>query len=301
MSIPNRKPACPDKEPKLQSLLFGELEGAHREALEHHLEKCTGCRLALEDARHGLAALAILEDVPLPFSAQGVASKEPTPSHHDVAWIDFQRRLRSKGDQTDQKKVASLSWSRYRLVAAAALLLLGFGLGRWGEGPRVAVTPGASIESAATLDEMSVEDKAVDALARAELLSDVGLRYVNSLKQLFYGVLEISGSKVDVADLEAARESAYDLIRDGRLLRRLLDPRKDEPFLDAINRAELYLEELAAVEGDPAGRSVQIVQAALRESRLPDQLDALDVEGEVDLALEASGWIGEELAQRKEF
>ena len=92
-----------------------------------------------------------------------------------------------------------------------------------------------------------------------------------------------------------------ELIRDGRLLRRALDPNRDATFLATVNRAEFFFEELAAFEGDPAGRNVRIVQASLRESRLPDQLAALDVERKVDLALQVAGWIGEELLQRKEF
>jgi hypothetical protein len=85
------------------------------------------------------------------------------------------------------------------------------------------------------------------------------------------------------------------------LLRRSLDPGRDAAFLDTINRAEIMLEELAAVESDPTGTGVRIVQATLRGSQLLFQIAALNIEKEVDVALEASGWLGEEFIQRKEF
>jgi hypothetical protein len=157
----------------------------------------------------------------------------------------------------------------------------------------------ASIQTA-SLEELTVEAQAVEALTRAELLSDVGLRYVNGLQQLLQGVMETPAGSVQAVDVTATREQAADLIRDGRLLRRSLDPSRDGAFLDTIDRAEIMLEELA-VESDPTGTGVRIVQATLRGSRLLFQIAALNVEKEVDVALEASGWLGEELVQRKEF
>jgi hypothetical protein len=106
---------------------------------------------------------------------------------------------------------------------------------------------------------------------------------------------------VRTADFASTREEALNLIRDGRLLRRTLDPGRDSAFLTTINRAEVVLEELAAVENDSEGRGVELLQATLRGSKLLLQIAALNVEKEVDIALAASGWIGEELVERKEF
>ena len=63
----------------------------------------------------------------------------------------------------------------------------------------------------------------------------------------------------------------------------------------------LLLEELTAVEGTDSGTSVGLFQASLRKSGVPDELAALNVEQEVSLAIEASGWLGRDDATRKEF
>jgi hypothetical protein len=298
MSVPKGKSACPERESALQELLFGELGVVERKELEHHLAVCSRCRRALGDARHGLAALSMLEDAPLPFGEHEMTSDEPT--HPEVAWVDFQRKLRLRQDQEEERTTAS--WWLHRAAAAAALLVLGFGLGRWGTASRESgggvTDPHAQ---SASIDELKVDAQAVEALTRAELLSDVGLRYVNGLQQLLQGVMETPAGDVKAVDIASTREQAADLIRDGRLLRRTLDPSRDGAFLDTIDRAEIMLEELAAVENDPGGTSVRIVQATLRGSRLLYQIAALNVQKEVDIALEASGWLGEELVERKEF
>ena len=151
------------------------------------------------------------------------------------------------------------------------------------------------------MESLTVEAQAIEALARAEILADVGLRYVTGLQDMLHSVTDLSVRDVSATDMAITRERARELIRDGRLLRRSLDQERDVMFLDAIARAELFLEELSALEVDLSGANVRIVQATLRESQLPNKLSALNVENEVALALEASGWIGQELVQRKEF
>ena len=297
MSVKNGGFSCPEHEASLQALLFGELEGADKEALEHHLRICTRCRLALEDARLGLRALSSLEEDPLPYSEHEAAGEQ---SQSDIVWVDFQKRLR-----LHEAVGSSTSWrSTYRVVAAAALVIVGFTAGRWLT-PRLdsvsTELPAESVAQGSGADTLRVEARAVEALARAELLSDVGLSYVVGLQDLLNEVMQYSVGNISYGDLAISRERARELIRDGRLLRRTLDATRDQMFLTTINRAEVFLEELAVLEIDTNNADVRIVQASLSRSGLHDQISALDVENEVALALEASGWIGEEIVERKEF
>ncbi len=294
MSVHDGKFGCNEMEPELQKLLFGELDEAEKAAVEHHLEMCSRCRAAFEDAKVGLSALAGLEEAPLPYSESGAVPADPGQSN--VAWTDFQQRLRVK----EQKK--TIRWSGlYKVAAAAAFVLIGFGLGRVGTTGEETIVPGNISETLADLDTLRIEPAAVEALARAEVLSDLGRQYVDGLDRLIEDVMDVSVGPRTPTELALTRERARELIRDGRLLRRSLDPEQDRLFLIAISRAELFLEELAAVQENGAGASVRIVQATLRDSRLSDQFAALDLDKEVTMALAASGWIGEELAQRKEF
>ena len=297
--------ACAEYEPFLERLLFGELADAEKVAIEQHLEGCSQCRTALADAREGLAALDVVDEPPLPFPEEA----EDAPVSSEAAWTDFQKRVDpsllqgGKSGGPDPKPVPSPApwWLPYRGAAAAALLLVGFGVGQWFAAPKNVAQPATASLTPAGFEVLRVEAGAVEALARAELLSDVGLRYVIGLQDLLQGVMTLSVSGAELADLSATRDDARGLIRDGRLLRRSLDPEKDELFLSAINRAELFLEELAVVEGNGTETGVRVVQAALRDSQLSDQIAAIDVESEVDRALEGAGWIGEDFARRKEF
>jgi predicted anti-sigma-YlaC factor YlaD len=294
MSVHEGKFGCNEMEPELQKLLFGELDEAEKATVEHHLEMCSRCRAAFEDAKVGLSALAGLEEAPLPYSEPGAAPADPDQSN--VAWTDFRERLQLK----EQKK--AFRWSGfYKVAAAAAFVLIGFGLGRVGTTGGEAIVPGNISETLADLDTLRVEPAAVEALARAEVLSDLGRHYVDGLDGLLGDVMGASIGTVTPTELALTRERARELIRDGRLLRRSLDAEQDRLFLNAIVRAELFLEELAAVQGNGAGTSVRIVQATLRDSQLSDQFAALDLDKEVTMALAATGWIGEELVQRKEF
>jgi predicted anti-sigma-YlaC factor YlaD len=294
MSVHDGKFGCNEMEPELQKLLFGELDEAEKAAVEHHLEMCSRCRAAFEDAKVGLSALGTLEEAPLPYSEARAVPADPDQSN--VAWTDFQQRLQPKG----QKK--TVRWSGlYKAAAAAACMVIGFGLGRVGTTDEEAIVEENISETLAELDTLRVEPAAVEALARAEILSDLGRQYVDGLDGLIEDVMTASVGNVRPTELALTRERARELIRDGRLLRRSLDPHQDQLFLSAIQRAELFLEELAAVQGNGAGTSVRIVQATLRDSRLSDQFAALDLDKEVTMALAATGWIGEELVQRKEF
>jgi predicted anti-sigma-YlaC factor YlaD len=294
MSVHDGKFGCNEMEPELQKLLFGELDEAEKPAVVHHLGMCSRCRAAFEDAEAGLDALAALEEAPLPYNEAGAVPADPDRS--SVEWTEFQQRLQ----RGEQKKTARWS-SLYKVAAAAAFVLVGFGLGRVGTTSQETIAPENISETLAELDTLRVEPAAVEALARAEILSDLGRQYVDGLDGLITDVMAASVGNVTPTELALTRERARELIRDGRLLRRSLDSERDGSFISAINRAELFLEELAAVQGNGAGTSVRIVQASLRDSRLSDQFAALDLDKEVTMALAASGWIGEELVQRKEF
>jgi len=279
--------ACADREPALEALLFDELEASEREALDRHLEACARCREALEDARRGLASLRAVVAPPLPY-AEGQPPEE-------AAWVAFSRRLAPRQEPQRFATNPARFFSIRQALAAAAVLALGIGIGRWAV-PSAPARPAGNEGDGRR--EFQVDPRAVDALARAELLSDLGIRYVNDLQKLLRSVAEVSVDAATPGDLASARERARELLGDGRLLRRSLHPEVDLAFLTAIDRAEVFLEELAAVEDDGTGADLYVVQASLRRSRLPDELRSLDVERKVALALEASGGIGEE--QRKD-
>ena len=288
---------CAEWEPRLLQRLLGELDDEHRRDLELHLETCTRCAHALASARVGLGALGALEQPPLPFgdplSPPGTEAAESQSGHDSepggrARWHDFVRQQRL--ERSPPRVVASSGW---RLLAAAALLLIGFGLGRLqsagAPAPAGSLPSNASVTAETYGGQTSFSGDSIAALARAELLADQGIGYVSGLQHAVAEVLELEVERLDSIALADTRERARELIRDGRFLRRTLDTRLDGQLLHAIDRAELLLEEVAALAAGSEGLQVTLVQEELRSSDLQDLLAELDVERQVDLAIAASG------------
>ncbi|HXV59409.1 MAG TPA: zf-HC2 domain-containing protein [Vicinamibacteria bacterium] len=258
--------ACPDFEGLMERLLFGDLTEPSRENVERHLSVCGDCRDAFDDAKLAMEALRDIEAPPLPYA--------DTPKV--IRTLDLQR-----------------SRSPSRWMAMAAVLLIGVGIGyflpRGGEEPEVAL--GAP-----------VDPDALAALERAELLSDVGVRYTDGLRGVLEELLELAVLDLTADEAAYTRERARTLIRDGALLERLLDSEKDRDLLRAIRRAEPFLEELAALESSTTETNVRHLQASLRDSNLPSTLAELALDDDIESALASSGWLANDNPlPRKDF
>ena len=285
--------ACPEREPSLQAYLFGELEGESGVELERHLEECAACRHALAEARQGLAALEELEETPLPYYEPGPVAARTAGAGE--AWTAFLKRMRTGASGAATSDLRRRNPFALGAVAAAASLIVGVGLGLWVFQPGRVQPSFSADELIAEGGGLGVDREAVDALARAEFLADLALPYVNGVLGMWSEIMALEPERVVMGKLGQTRTCARELIRDGRLLRRGLDPDRDEVFLSVIGRVELFLEEVAAL-GDEAETTLNLLllQETLRGSRLGDRLVALDVNSALVTALEASGWIGEE-------
>lgn len=293
-----RSSACPEREPALEEYLFGQMDCERRDDLERHLEICGECRQALDEARAGFSALEYLEESPLPF---GNATAHTVGGGTSVeTWVEFLERIvpghlrkHSKGKR----------WLRYRYsaAAAAALLLAGVGIGHWFLPLQQAGNRTVTFNQSEEVAGFGVEQEAVDALARAELLADLGVPYVEGLLELAAGIMSIDFEQQLTGGYESTRSKARKLLQDGRLLRRRLDPERDQTLLATINKAELILEEIAALESAAeSNRDLIAIQEVLRISRLEDRLVTLDMDSAISTALLESGWIGEEYIQKRE-
>ena len=96
-------------------------------------------------------------------------------------------------------------------------------------------------------------------------------------------------------------DSAAALIQDGRLLRHALDPAADRLFLEAIDRAELVLEEVAAVEEKGGDANITLVQSTIQDTGLADRLSAVNIESEMIRSLTLASRLAAETTLRKEY
>ena len=159
-----------------------------------------------------------------------------------------------------------------RILAAAALLVLGLGLG-----VQLGSRPAAPLPQA-TAAQQEIESNVVASLARVELLEDIGVGYTQGLRSLLDRMADLDSETTSPARLEETREIARNLIRDGRLLLRNLDPSRDRTLLAAVHRAELVLEEIAAVGSSGLGAPKSSIQLAVHDRELRERLTSINIE-----------------------
>ena len=302
--------ACPEREPDLEAYLLGTLVGSRRSRMEGHLDACPACRRALAEARAGLEALRALAEAPAPFLCDQVADAE---SPHNAVLADgfpatVRENTRDGGvlKAPDRAGTSSLPatmpenardgehrgktaaavrppWSRW--AAAAALLLVGIAVGRW-------TLPGGD-DSAARSDpprDAWIQPAQIEALARAEVLLDLGVPWLEDLQAVLTGVIDATEAGAPEADLRELRRQARGLVLDGRKLRAALDAERDAELLATVIHAEVFLEEVAAFE--PGRAPDFFTPSELSDLRVG--FAAADARGAADRALLASGWIASE-------
>ncbi len=285
MSAKEPTAACPEREPDLEAYLLGTLDGSRRSRMEGHLDTCPACRHALEEARAGLRALRALAGAPVPFLCNEVADAEER--HRDVpagralpAAVPESRR-----DGGHRAKAATRwrPWSGW--AAAAALLLVGVAVGRW-------TLPGGDDPAGRSDPPRNawIQPAQIEALARAEVLLDLGVPWLEDLQAVLTGVIDATESGTPEAALRELRRQARRLVLDGRKLRAALDAERDAELLATVIHAEVFLEEVAAFE---PGRAPDFFTPS-ELSDLRAGFAAADARGAADRALLASGWIASE-------
>ena len=304
--------ACQEREPDLEAYLLGTLGGLRRSRMEGHLDTCPACRHALAEARVGLQALRALAEAPAPFLCNEVPDVEErhgdVPADHPLPAALGDRRdglgsasgevqprrglpatvpagLGNRRDGQHRGKAAAgwPSWSAW--VAAAAVLLVGIAVGRW--------TPPGGDDPAARSDpprDAWIQPAQIEALARAEVLLDLGVPWLENLQAVLTGVIDATEAGVPEEALGELRRQARRLVLDGRKLRAALDAERDAELLATVIHAEVFLEEVAAFE---PGRAPDFFTPS-ELSDLRAGFAAADARGAADRALLASGWIASE-------
>ena len=277
--------ACPEREPDLEAYLLGTLDGSRRSRMEGHLDTCPACRHALAEARVGLQALRALAEAPAPFLCNAVADAEERHGDAPVgrALPATAPEDRRDGGHRGRAAAGWPSWSAW--VAAAAVLLVGIAVGRW-------ALPGRDDSAARSGPPRDawIQPAQIEALARAEVLLDLGVPWLENLQAVLTGVIDATEAGATEAALRELRQQARSLVLDGRKLRAALDAERDAELLATVIHAEVFLEEVAAFE--PGRAPDFFTPSELSDLRVG--FAAADARGAADRALLASGWIASE-------
>ncbi len=165
------------------------------------------------------------------------------------------------------------------------MLLVGVAVGRW-------TLPGGD-DPAARSDpprDAWIQPAQIEALARAEVLLDLGVPWLENLQAVLTGVIDSTEDGAPEPALRELRRQARRLVLDGRKLRAALDAERDAELLATVIHAEVFLEEVAAFE--PGRAPDFFTPSELSDLRVG--FAAADARGAADRALLASGWIASE-------
>ena len=165
------------------------------------------------------------------------------------------------------------------------MLLVGIAVGRW-------ALPGRDDSAARSGPPRDawIQPAQIEALARAEVLLDLGVPWLENLQAVLTGVIDATEAGATEAALRELRQQARSLVLDGRKLRAALDAERDAELLATVIHAEVFLEEVAAFE--PGRAPDFFTPSELSDLRVG--FAAADARGAADRALLASGWIASE-------
>ncbi len=277
MSLSEPTRACPDREAALADYVFGTLPEPERHQLAEHVTTCAACRYALSEAQAGFNALDTLVSPPLPFFDYEASGADVPIGHPSRTAANRADVLPVVEQSLSTRRMREHSWY-WQGAAAAALVLIGIGVGRW--------LPPAGAPTDVLPEprrELGIGSEEIDARARAEVLLELGVPWVGDLTDLLTWVSDPTLARPRVQDL---REQARRLIRDGQALRAALDPEQEPHLVATVNRAEVFLEEVAAL--DPVAGPAFFSDVELSAIRI--EVTAADPVGAAARALVASGW-----------
>ncbi|HEU4557142.1 MAG TPA: zf-HC2 domain-containing protein [Longimicrobium sp.] len=238
---------------RLSELLDDELAPAERLELEEHIRTCIGCRATLDHLRAVKTRASALRD------------REPGPH----VWAGIAERIGAPGtaldDATDElaarraRKQLRFPWLR-SAMAAAAVLALGIGIGRWSDGPDwldtvVVEAPGRGTPMTSDAYRVAVAQH----LSRTETL-------LTSFRA------EAAAGEVDAS----VGDWAGQILANTRLL--LDSPAADDPMLRTLlEDLELVLAQIAALphRTEMNKTEVEMARRAMEEKQLLPRMQTL--------------------------
>lgn len=228
--------ACRKWRGQLVEAVYGELDGARRAAFEQHLADCAGCA----------EELATLE-----ATAARVAEALPPRPHVD-AWS----RLRPALDALDQAPRPARLRLSYAAAAvlAAALVVLGVGLGALLRPPVPPLTPDAAV-----------------ARSGADVDAELG-RYLERATPLLLAIANRGGAGEASYDPAVERRLAARLAADAADLRRDLEGRGRRRSAALVSELELVFLQISNLPEGEYVRGVEMVRATIDDRALLFQL-----------------------------
>jgi hypothetical protein len=115
----NNYAACTQYEAMLEDHLQGVLRGPEAATLTEHLQRCVGCRAALQDATASARLLAVAEPSP-----------DPGAGFSRMVMARLRQELQTSEGKSIWRPVVAVAWRVAASAAFALLMLVSFDLGR---------------------------------------------------------------------------------------------------------------------------------------------------------------------------
>jgi anti-sigma-K factor RskA len=259
------KPTCElQSSGTIEMYFYDELPVAERQQVARHIRACADCRAAIEQVEDIQRALATRPEIAAPPGDD---------------WSGFMARLGAATTAADRKShaaenvhegMSATRWSRFGLMATAALLALTTIGVMFALRSRPPITPVAGVPAAHLPDTASPADN-----QGFEALSE---EHFERSKLVVLGLAAKDPAQTKSADWVYERELAATLLSDTRIYRMAAEDRGLRSIADVMGDLELVLLQASfADERDPA--SLAQIQRLIRRRDLVEKMDVVAVSG----------------------
>ena len=225
--------------------LYGELDAKTLENLQMHLEKCTECRKEYNQMKNTIKQI----------NADTIS--DPGEKFWDNYWTNLEDRMTEENIQTtnpaDQKNNYSLhpqmrTWT-IRILSAAAMLLIGIGIGYLYFG------------NPEPMDRSISGQTSVRMTAYPQETAD----YLERSKILLLGFINFDTDKIDPTTMDFSRQQqmANSLIKQAAVLKKDLKGRENQRVLALIQELEIILLQISNYEKEFDIPAIELIKSGV--------------------------------------
>jgi hypothetical protein len=238
--------SCRKHQENFLEALYGELEPPHREAFERHLAVCPICSKEFDGLKETLQLM------------QARNRPRPDEAFWTRVWARFLREVESNPSAATKNRAWTLRprWV-WQTAAAAALVLLGFGIGRYFTNRPVEIVDRGKSLPAASSPLHDALDERVD-------------RYLQRSKLVLLGLENLDPNHQDISsfDLTPERTLSRELLQETYSLKQELVAARQKRMLELLSELEVILLQISHLQDGHNKLGIELAKTGIRHKAL---------------------------------
>jgi hypothetical protein len=238
--------SCQKYQGNFLEALYGELEPPQREAFERHLAACPICSQEFDGLNETLQLM------------QARNRPQPDEAFWTRVWPRFLREVESSPSAATRNRAWTFRppWV-WQTAAAAALVLLGFGIGRYFTDRPMEISDRAKSRPAAHSTSQDALDERVD-------------RYLQRSKLVLLGLVNLDSDHQDVSsfDLTPERTLSRELVEETYSLKQELAASRQKRMLELLSELEVILLQISHLQDGHNTLGIELAKTGIRHKAL---------------------------------